>query len=110
KHPPFKLTPESVAYIHHQGGTILGSSRGEQDISTMVDTLQEHEIGVLFTIGGDGTTRGSIRLSNEIERRGLKISVVGVPKTIDNDIHFTDRSFGFESAYSAAVHTIRSAG
>ena len=108
-HEPVLLTAESVASIHHQGGTILGSSRGGQDPVEVVDALEALGVGVLFSIGGDGTTRGAIALVDEVERRGLKLAIVGVPKTIDNDFHFIDRSFGFESAYSAAVETIRAA-
>jgi 6-phosphofructokinase 1 len=108
-HEPLTLTPASVAHIHHQGGTILGSSRGSQDPVEVVDRLEELGLDVLFVVGGDGTIRGSMQLVAEIARRGLKIGVVGVPKTIDNDIHFIDRSFGFESAFSAAVEVIRSA-
>jgi 6-phosphofructokinase 1 len=108
-HVPVPLTPEVVAHIHHDGGTMLGSSRGEQDIGEVVDNLEANGIGILFVIGGDGTLRGALRLAAEVERRGLKISVVGIPKTIDNDIPFIDRSFGFVSAYSAAVDVIRSA-
>lgn len=108
-HEPLALTPDLVAHIHHQGGTILGSSRGSQDAAEVVDNLEANRIDVLFVVGGDGTIRGAMQITAEIERRGLKIAVVGVPKTIDNDIHFIDRSFGFESAYSAAVEVIRSA-
>ncbi|HEY5930693.1 MAG TPA: ATP-dependent 6-phosphofructokinase [Burkholderiales bacterium] len=108
-HEPLHLTAESVSHIHHQGGTILGSSRGSQDPSEVIDNLEANGINVLFVVGGDGTIRGAMQLTAEIERRGLKIAVVGVPKTIDNDIHFIDRSFGFESAYSAAVDVIRAA-
>lgn len=108
-HEPLALTPESVARIHEQGGTILGASRGSQDPVEAVDTLCRHGIDILFVIGGDGTIRGAMHLVAEIERRRLPIAVVGIPKTIDNDIHFIDRSFGFESAYSAAVEVIRSA-
>jgi 6-phosphofructokinase 1 len=108
-HEPLLLTPTSVAHIHQQGGTILGSSRGSQDPGEVVDRLQQLGIDVLFVVGGDGTIRGAMQLSAEIGRRGLPIGVIGVPKTIDNDIHFIDRSFGFESAYSAAVDVIRSA-
>ena len=75
----------------------------------MVDNLEANGINILFVVGGDGTIRGAMLLTAEIERRGLKIAVIGIPKTIDNDIHFIDRSFGFESAYSAAVEVIRSA-
>jgi 6-phosphofructokinase 1 len=108
-HQPLVLTPESVNHIHHQGGTILGSSRGSQDPGEVVDNLEALNIDVLFVVGGDGTIRGAMQLTTEIQRRALKIGVVAVPKTIDNDIHFIDRSFGFESAFSAAVEVVRGA-
>jgi len=106
---PARLTAASVASIHHEGGTALGSSRGERDPKEMVDRLDELGIGVLFVLGGDGTLRAAIKLVAEIERRGLAIGVIGIPKTIDNDIHFIDRSFGFETAFSAAVDVIKGA-
>jgi 6-phosphofructokinase 1 len=108
-HLPMTLTPESVAHIHHEGGTVLGTSRGSQEPSEVVDNLEANSIGILFVIGGDGSMNGAMRVSAEIERRGLRIGVIGVPKTIDNDVPFIDRSFGFVSAYSAAVDVIRSA-
>jgi 6-phosphofructokinase 1 len=97
-HEPLVLTPEVVEDIHKDGGTILGTSRGPQDPSLMVDFLQERKIDMLFTIGGDGTQRGALAITREMEKRGLAISVIGVPKTIDNDILFTERTFGFETA------------
>lgn len=106
---PVRLTPAVVADIHHAGGTVLGTSRGEQDPAEVVDRLEELGVGVLFVIGGDGTFRGAMALVEEIRRRNLAIGIIGVPKTIDNDIHFIDRSFGFETAFSAAVDVIRSA-
>ena len=106
---PLELTPEEVADIHEKGGTILGSSRGDQDVSDMVDTLERMNVGILFTIGGDGTLRGAHAIAEEIERRGLKIAVIGVPKTIDNDISYVERSFGFETAVSEAATAIYSA-
>ena len=108
-HGPVRLSPTVVADIHHAGGTALGTSRGDQDPAEMADRLDDLGIGVLFVIGGDGTFRGAMTLVAEIERRGLPIGVIGIPKTIDNDIHFIDRSFGFETAFSAAVDVIRSA-
>ena len=108
-HEPAALSPESVADIHHDGGTVLGTSRGDQDPVKMVDRLVELGIGVLFVIGGDGTCRGAIALVTEIARRGLPIGVIAVPKTIDNDIHFIDKSFGFETAFCAGVNVIHSA-
>lgn len=106
---PETLTPDAVSRIHHQGGTILGSSRGSQDPVSVVDSLEALGIDMLFVIGGDGTIRGAMQIGAELEKRGLPIAVIGVPKTIDNDIHFIDRSFGFESAYAAAVEVIRAA-
>ncbi len=105
-HHPVKLSVEMVAKIHEQGGTILGSSRGQQDVSEMVDTLVRMKIGILFIIGGDGTLRGGDAIAREVQRRGLEISVIGVPKTIDNDISFVERSFGFETAVSEAGKSI----
>lgn len=108
-HQPMMLTPETVASIHHEGGTVLGTSRGAQDAGEMVDKLQADGIGILFVLGGDGSMKGALSLSAEIARRGLRIAIIGVPKTIDNDVPFIDRSFGFVSAYSAAVDVIHSA-
>jgi 6-phosphofructokinase 1 len=101
-HEPMELTPENTSRIHETGGTILGSSRGNQDVADMVDTLERMNIGILFTLGGDGTLRGATAISREARRRGLKISIIGIPKTIDNDISFVQKSFGFETAVSEA--------
>src|SRR5262249_25710247 len=108
-HEPMRLSPALVSDIHEQGGTLLGTSRGSQESAEMVDTLVALGIGALFVIGGDGTLRRAGKLVAEIERRGLSIAVIGIPKTIDNDIHFIDRSFGFESAFAEAVEAIRCA-
>ena len=107
--PPVILTPGMVANIHKDGGTILGSSRGPQDPKEMVDFLERERINALFTIGGDGSQRGALALATEIEQRGLKIAVVGIPKTIDNDISFVERSFGFETAVSVAKEVLSAA-
>jgi 6-phosphofructokinase 1 len=101
-HEPVRFTPELVTPINEVGGTILASSRGNQDVAVMVDTLVEMNIGILFTIGGDGTQRGALAMSEEIARRGLNISVIGIPKTIDNDVSFVQKTFGFETAVSEA--------
>jgi 6-phosphofructokinase 1 len=100
--PPILLTPQMVERIHEMGGTILGTSRGPQKVADMVDTLERLGIGIFFAIGGDGTLRGARSITEEISRRGLKISVIGIPKTIDNDISFVTKSFGFETAVSEA--------
>ncbi len=107
--PMINLTPDVVRDIHQDGGTILGSSRGPQPIGVMVDTLVREEIRILFAIGGDGTLRGAQEIYEEIRKRGLKIGVVGIPKTIDNDISFVSRSFGFDTAVTAAVESLRCA-
>ncbi len=109
KHDTITLTPETVDAIHGKGGSILASSRGEQPVEEIVDCLDRMDINMLFTIGGDGTLRGASAIAAEIEKRQLNIAVVGVPKTIDNDISFTDSSFGFQTAYSAATAAITSA-
>jgi len=103
-HEPLLLTPDLVEDIHKDGGTVLGSSRGPQDTSAMVDFLLKKDIGILFAIGGDGTQRGALAVAKEIERRNVPIAVVGIPKTIDNDISYTERTFGFETAV-AMSHT-----
>jgi len=107
--PPLMLEPETVARIHEDGGTILGSSRGPQDPREMVDTLVGWGVKILFAIGGDGTMRGAHALVEEIRRRNLKISVIGIPKTIDNDLMWIERSFGFLTAVEAARPAIRAA-
>jgi 6-phosphofructokinase 1 len=101
-HEPLELTPELVHRIHENGGSILGSSRGPQDAAEMAECLNELGIGILFAIGGDGTLRGAEKIGEEAARRGMKVSVIGVPKTIDNDISFVQRTFGFETAVTEA--------
>jgi len=106
---PVVLTPEIVDTLHEEGGTVLGSSRGEQPPEVMVDTLQRLNINILFCIGGDGTLRGAHAIQEEIERRKLPISIVGIPKTIDNDLNLVDRTFGFETAVYKAAEIIGNA-
>jgi 6-phosphofructokinase 1 len=100
------LRPAMVKDIHEQGGSVLSSSRGEQKVEKMVDTLVDSGISVLFVIGGDGSMRGALAICKEIERRGLEIGVIGIPKTIDNDLRYMDQSFGFDTAYSKALEAI----
>ncbi len=106
---PMMLDPEVVDTIHELGGTVLGSSRGQQPTDEIVDTLVRMNINVLFVIGGDGSLRCARDVAEECLKRGLKISVVGVPKTIDNDLQFVGRSFGFETAVAEATAVIRNA-
>jgi len=97
--PPIMLTPDIVDTIHEDGGSILGSSRGSGDrVEEIVDTLQRENINILFCLGGDGTLRGAGEIADEIKRRKLSISIVGIPKTVDNDLNFVGRTFGFETA------------
>jgi len=102
-HKPVELIPEIVVNIDEMGGTMLGSSRGNQDISEMVDTLEKMNISILFTVGGDGTQRGALAIGEEARRRGMRLSVIGIPKTIDNDISYIQTTFGFETAVSEAT-------
>jgi 6-phosphofructokinase 1 len=104
--PPIELTAPMVEHIHHQGGTILGTSRGPQDASVTVDFLAAEGINMLFCIGGDGTQKGAHAIVQEVSRRGLEIAVVGIPKTIDNDIKFCYRTFGFLTAVGEAEKVI----
>jgi 6-phosphofructokinase 1 len=108
-HDIMELSPEIVGDIMKEGGTMLGSSRGEQDPGAIVDCLERMAIGALFMIGGDGTLMAATRIADTILSRGLKISVVGIPKTIDNDIHMVSRSFGFDTAVDIATQAIRAA-
>ena len=106
---PLPLDADTVDTIHENGGTMLGSSRGEQDTGEIVDTLARMNINLLFCIGGDGSLRCARDISEECKRRGLSISVVGIPKTIDNDLYFIGRSFGFETAVAEATQIIQAA-
>ncbi|CAD2218641.1 Phosphofructokinase, putative [Angomonas deanei] len=104
-----ELSRPSVTQIHRFGGTILGSSRGPQSPKEMVDTLIRMGVNVLFTVGGDGTQRGALTISEEAKRRGVDIAVFGIPKTIDNDLSFSHRTFGFETAVEQATAAVRAA-
>ncbi|MBR6855066.1 MAG: ATP-dependent 6-phosphofructokinase, partial [Fibrobacter sp.] len=106
---PIVLDPDVVDAIQEDGGTILGSSRGMQDPSVMVDTLMRLNINVLFCIGGDGTLRGAHAIAEEVKKRKQPISIIGIPKTIDNDLNLIDRTFGFETAVLSATDVITSA-
>jgi 6-phosphofructokinase 1 len=108
-HDVMDLTPEVVSRIAEDGGTILGTSRGSQDPDEIVDCLERLNIGVLFVIGGDGTLRGAMTIAERVRERGGRIAVVGIPKTIDNDIPYIDQSFGFQTAFAEATKSIRSA-
>jgi 6-phosphofructokinase 1 len=105
-HDVIDLKPDDVTSILDMGGSILGSSRGPQDIDEIVDCLERMNIGILFMIGGDGTLKAALKIADAILARGLKISVVGIPKTIDNDIYLVSRSFGFDTAVEVARDAI----
>ncbi len=107
---PIELDPSVVDDIQQTGGTILGSARGGgKRVEEIVDALVSMNINMFFCIGGDGTLRGAADIADEIEKRGLKIAVVGIPKTIDNDLSFIQRSFGVDTAVSLAVQAVRGA-
>jgi 6-phosphofructokinase 1 len=107
--PPLELTEELVEDIHKKGGTLLGTSRGPVDTAVAVDFLIAQKIDILFTVGGDGTQRGGNALYQEALKRGHSLAVVGIPKTIDNDVRFVSRTFGFGTAVDEAVRVIDSA-
>lgn len=103
------LNPRMVDDIHKIGGTFLGTSRGGGDrVTDIVDCVERLGVNVLFFVGGDGTQRGALDVANEIEKRHLKIAVVGIPKTVDNDLLFIDRSFGFDTAVQKAKESVAS--
>ncbi len=106
---PIMLDTDKVDTIHECGGTILGSSRGQQDTKELVDTLARMNINLLFCIGGDGSLRCAGDIADECKQRNLAISVIGIPKTIDNDLQFIGRSFGFETAVGEASPIIQAA-
>jgi 6-phosphofructokinase 1 len=108
-HEVIELKPSLVGNILHMGGSILGSSRGPQDIEEIVDCLERMNIGILFMVGGDGTLRAAVSIADAIIKRGLKISVVGIPKTIDNDIYLVSQSFGFDTAVDVSTQAITGA-
>jgi hypothetical protein len=93
-----ELNPELVSEIHMKGGSVLKAGRGGFDASAICDTLRAHGINMLFVIGGDGTQFAGHLLYEEARKRKLDVSIVGVPKSIDNDVLFVDKTFGFDSA------------
>jgi 6-phosphofructokinase 1 len=103
---PIALNPAIVDHIHREGGTFLGTSRGPVDIGLAVDNLIEMGINILFTVGGDGTQRGGNDLYQEAKKRGYALSVVGIPKTIDNDVPFVTRTFGYLTAVEEAARVL----
>jgi 6-phosphofructokinase 1 len=108
-HKPIELTPEKVMNITSFGGSILGTSRGKREIKVMVNRLEALGVNILYVIGGDGSQRGAHDIFEEARRRGSRMAIVGVPKTIDNDIMFMDRSFGYQTAFAAAFHAVTAA-
>ena len=106
---PVELTASFVAEIHTLGGTVLGSSRGAQDPQVTVDFLEQAQIDILFCLGGDGTQRGAHAIYEEVTRRGLPKAIVGIPKTIDNDIPYVDTTFGYMTALEKAEEILRGA-
>jgi 6-phosphofructokinase 1 len=104
------LNPEAVSDVHRFGGTVLGSSRGGGDrTETIVDAMEQMNVTMLFAVGGDGTQRGAQHIAEEMGRRKNRVAIVGIPKTIDNDLSFVERSFGFETAVSRAVESVQAA-
>jgi 6-phosphofructokinase 1 len=104
------LDPDSVDDIHKLGGTYLGSARGGgREVSKIVDAMEKLNLNMLFTIGGDGTQHGTLDIAEEVDKRRLKIALIGIPKTVDNDFALIDRSFGFDTAVEKAVEVVAAA-
>jgi ATP-dependent phosphofructokinase / diphosphate-dependent phosphofructokinase len=99
------LTRSSVAGIQHRGGTILGTSRynplNEASLLKIRANWQKYGLNGLIVVGGNGTLSCSMRMW-----RDHGYPIIGVPKTIDNDIFGTDTSFGFDTAVSIATEAI----
>jgi 6-phosphofructokinase 1 len=108
-HQVVELMPDIVMDINTLGGSILSTSRGRQDVGDMVNALKRMNIDLLFCIGGDGTMRATEMITEEITRRGQNIGVIGIPKTIDNDLNMIQKSFGFDTAISESVKAIQCA-
>lgn len=108
-HEVVELLPDDVADIHTSGGTILGTSRGEQDLTVVCDALERMNVNMLFIIGGDGTLKAAQKIYQEFRQRNIKIGVIGIPKTIDNDIHMVEKTFGFDTAVEEATRAVRGA-
>lgn len=106
---PVLLTPEGVERTHYLGGSVLGTSRGPQPVTAMVDFLEQQQIDILFCVGGDGTQRGAGDIHAEVQRRGLAKAIVGIPKTIDNDIAYVSSTFGYATALEQAEQVLRAA-
>jgi 6-phosphofructokinase 1 len=103
---PIALNPDLVDDIHKEGGTVLGTSRGPVDISGAVDNLIKRGVNILFVVGGDGTQRGGHELFREAQKRGHALAVVGIPKTVDNDVPYVSRTFGYQTALEEAARVI----
>jgi len=103
---PIEMTPKLVQNIHKNGGTVLGSSRGPMNCTNAVRFLKGRQVNLLFCIGGDGTQKGSHALAEEAERQGYPMAVVGIPKTIDNDIMYVQRTFGYHTAVDKACEVV----
>ena len=109
KHPLIEFTPQYVEHIHGIGGTVLGSSRGAEDISEIIDAIERLNMNIVFFIGGDGTLKAASAVAREALARGFKCSVIAIPKTIDNDILFVSKTFGFDTAVEEARKVIQCA-
>lgn len=106
-HEPAVLTLAEMESIHDLGGSHLGTSRGPQDVGQMLAFLNARQVNLLFAIGGDGTQRGALAIANLAKAQGFDLAVVGIPKTIDNDLDYVEKTFGFETAFSIANEILK---
>ncbi|KAJ7526003.1 hypothetical protein O6H91_17G077200 [Diphasiastrum complanatum] len=103
------LSPKVVDHWHKIGGTVLGTSRGGFDLEKIISSIEKSCCNVIFIIGGDGTLRGALKIMDEVTRKGLRVTIACIPKTVDNDVGIIDRSFGFQTAVEAAQAAINAA-
>uniref|UniRef100_A0A7I4ELF7 Phosphofructokinase domain-containing protein n=1 Tax=Physcomitrium patens TaxID=3218 RepID=A0A7I4ELF7_PHYPA len=108
-YPPIKLSRKLVKTINMEGGSFLGVSRGCPPLKDIVDRLEEWNINMFYVIGGNGSHAGATAIYEQCEKRKMKMVVVGIPKTIDNDIEILDKTFGFDTAVEEAQRAINAA-
>lgn len=106
---PIVLTKEGVEGIQLQGGTILGTSRGGADLEKIVKQIDLMGLDMLFVVGGNGGNAGASALQTMCAAKGVICSIIGIPKSIDNDILLIDKCFGFDTAVDTAQEALLSA-
>jgi 6-phosphofructokinase 1 len=108
-----QMTASDLEFLRNSPGAALGSSRykpSEDDFDRMVENLRRLDIRSMIFMGGNGTMRGASLVSERCRNAGFSVQVIGVPKTVDNDIAMTDRCPGYASAARYMAQTTRDLG